>query len=108
MKENNELIETKEKEIKESLTKIFKEETDVIKNNIRINDDNKSKKIIDLNERVNDISGNITQGSLNNLKGDVNIQGISDPNAVLVREYVERLCAENLQPMQEIMKNIMN
>ena len=54
------------------------------------------KKKIDLNERVNDISGNIAQGSLNNLKGDVNIQGSSDPNAVLVREYVERLCAENL------------
>ncbi len=108
MKENNELIETKEKEIKESLTKIFKEETDIIKNNIRINDDNKSKKIIDLNERVNNISGNIAQDSLNNLKGNVNIQGNSEPNAVLVREYVERICAKNLQPMQEIMKNIMN
>ena len=96
MKENNELIETKEKEIKESLTKIFKEETDIIKNNIRTNDDNTSKKKIDLNERVNNISGNIAQGSLNNLKGNVNIQGNSDPNAVLVREYVERLCAENL------------
>ena len=105
MKENNELIETKEKEIKESLTKIFKEETDTIKNNIRTNEDNTTKKISDLNERVNDISGNIAQGALNNLKGDVNIQGSSDPNAVLVREYVERLCAENLQPMKEIMKN---
>ena len=105
MKENNELIETKEKEIKESLTKIFKEETDIIKNNIRTNEDNTTKKISDLNERVNDISGNIAQGALNNLKGDVNIQGSSDPNAVLVREYVERLCAENLQPMKEIMKN---
>ncbi len=105
MKENNELIATKEKEIKESLTKIFKEETDTIKNEIRNNDDNTTKKISDLNERVNDISGNIAQGALNNLKGDVNIQGSSDPNAVLVREYVERLCAENLQPMKEIMKN---
>ena len=105
MKENNELISTKEKEIKESLTKIFKEETDTIKNEIRNNDDNTTKKISDLNERVNDISGNIAQGALNNLKGDVNIQGSSDPNAVLVREYVERLCAENLQPMKEIMKN---
>ena len=105
MKENNELIATKEKEIKESLTKIFKEETNTIKNEIRNNDDNTTKKISDLNERVNDISGNIAQGALNNLKGDVNIQGSSDPNAVLVREYVERLCAENLQPMKEIMKN---
>ncbi len=105
MKENNELIATKEKEIKESLTKIFKEETEQIKNEIRNNDDNTTKKISDLNERVNDISGNIAQGALNNLKGDVNIQGSSDPNAVLVREYVERLCAENLQPMKEIMKN---
>ena len=105
MKENNELIATKEKEIKESLTKIFKEETDTIKNEIRNNEDNTRKKISDLNERVNDISGNIAQGALNNLKGDVNIQGSSDPNAVLVREYVERLCAENLQPMKEIMKN---
>ena len=105
MKENNELIATKEKEIKESLTKIFKEETDTIKNEIRNNEDNTRKKISDLNEKVNDISGNIAQGALNNLKGDVNIQGSSDPNAVLVREYVERLCAENLQPMKEIMKN---
>ena len=45
----------------------------------------------------------MANNALQNIKG--NISGSSEPNAVLIREYVDRLCSENLSPMKDIMKN---
>jgi DNA-directed RNA polymerase subunit F len=103
MKENLDLINTKQKEITEDLLKQFTEETDKIKINIRDNNDTNTKHFNDIDERVKDINDHLANNALQNIKG--NISGSSEPNAVLIREYVDRLCSENLSPMKDIMKN---
>ncbi len=103
MKENLDLINTKQKEITEDLLKQFTEETDKIKINIRDNNDTNTKHFNDIDERVKDINDHLANYALQNIKG--NISGSSEPNAVLIREYVDRLCSENLSPMKDIMKN---
>ena len=103
MKENLDLINTKQKEITEDLLKQFTEETDKIKINIRDNNDTNIKHFNDIDERVKDINDHLANNALQNIKG--NISGSSEPNAVLIREYVDRLCSENLSPMKDIMKN---
>ena len=103
MKENLDLINTKQKEITEDLLKQFTEETDKIKINIINNNDTNTKHFNDIDERVKDINDHLANNALQNIKG--NISGSSEPNAVLIREYVDRLCSENLSPMKDIMKN---
>ena len=103
MKENLDLINTKQKEITEDLLKQFTEETDKIKINIRDKNDTNTKHFNDIDERVKDINDHLANNALQNIKG--NISGSSEPNAVLIREYVDRLCSENLSPMKDIMKN---
>ena len=103
MKENLDLINTKQKEITEDLLKQFTEETDKIKINIRDNNDTNTKHFNDIDERVKIINDHLANNALQNIKG--NISGSSEPNAVLIREYVDRLCSENLSPMKDIMKN---
>ena len=103
MKENNELIDKKEKEITENLTKKINEEIEKINNDLRIQNDSNTKKFNDIDEQIKDINNHIATTAVNNVKGDIN--GNNDTNAVLIREYVEKIVSENISPFKDNLSN---
>ena len=103
MKENNELIDKKEKEIIENLTKKINEEIEKINNDFRIQNDTNTKKFNDIDEQIKDINNHIATTAVNNVKGDINKN--NDANAVLIREYVEKIVSENITPFKDNLSN---
>ena len=103
MKENMELIQTKEKEIIENLSKKINEDIEKINNTIKIHNDTNTKKFSDIEEKIKDLNNHIATAAVNNVKGDIN--GNNEPNAILIREYVEKIVSENITPFKETLSN---
>jgi hypothetical protein len=103
MKENMELIQTKEKEIIENLSKKINEDIEKTNNTIKIQNDTNTKKFSDTEEKIKDLNNHIATAAVNNVKGDIN--GNNEPNAILIREYVEKIVSENITPFKETLSN---
>ena len=111
MEESLNIINTKTKELNDNLNKLLNEEVQKLDDKFKTNADQNEKHFNDIDEKVIEMKEqlitiikagkfddfkNITNGNVN----DINIK--NSPNKILIQEFVQKICDENIQTLKVI------
>ena len=111
MEESLNIINTKTKEVNDNLNKLLNEEVQKLDDKFKTNADQNEKHFNDIDEKVIEMKEqlitilkagkfddfkNITNGNVN----DINIK--NSPNKILIQEFVQKICDENIQTLKVI------
>ena len=122
MEESLNIINSKTKEVDDKLTKLIGDEIHKVDEKIEINSKQNEKHFNDIDEKLSEMKEQLIAiiktgkfDELKNMQGninDINLQ--NNPNKILIREFVQKVCDENIQTLkitfneyeQELMNNM--
>ena len=122
MEESLNIINSKTKEVDDKLTKLIGDEIHKVDEKIEINSKQNEKHFNDIDEKLSEMKEQLIAiiktgkfDELKNMQGNVNdINLQNNPNKILIREFVQKVCDENIQTLkitfneyeQELMNNM--
>ena len=122
MEESLNIINSKTKEVDDKLTKLIGDEIHKVDEKIEINSKQSEKHFNDIDEKLSEMKEQLIAiiktgkfDELKNMQGNVNdINLQNNPNKILIREFVQKVCDENIQTLkitfneyeQELMNNM--
>ena len=122
MEESLNIINSKTKEVDDKLTKLIGDEIHKVDEKIEINSKQNEKHFNDIEEKLSEMKEQLIAiiktgkfDELKNMQGNVNdINLQNNPNKILIREFVQKVCDENIQTLkitfneyeQELMNNM--
>ena len=122
MEESLNIINSKTKEVDDKLTKLIGDEIHKVDEIIEINSKQNEKHFNDIDEKLSEMKEQLIAiiktgkfDELKNMQGNVNdINLQNNPNKILIREFVQKVCDENIQTLkitfneyeQELMNNM--
>ena len=122
MEESLNIINSKTKEVDDKLTKLIGDEIHKVDEKIEINSKQNEKHFNDVDEKLSEMKEQLIAiiktgkfDELKNMQGNVNdINLQNNPNKILIREFVQKVCDENIQTLkitfneyeQELMNNM--
>ena len=122
MEESLNIINSKTKEVDDKLTKLIGDEIHKVDEKIEINSKQNEKHFNDIDEKLSEMKEQLIAiiktgkfDELKNMQGNVNdINLHNNPNKILIREFVQKVCDENIQTLkitfneyeQELMNNM--
>ena len=109
MEESLKIINSKTKEVDDKLTKLIGDEIHKVDEKIKINSEQNEKHFNDNDEKLVEMKEQlitiIKAGKFDNLKNvndeninDINLQ--NNPSKILIREFVQKVCDENIQTLK--------
>ena len=109
MEESLKIINSKTKEVDDKLTKLIGDEIHKVDEKIKINSEQNEKHFNDNDEKLLEMKEQlitiIKAGKFDNLKNvndeninDINLQ--NNPSKILIREFVQKVCDENIQTLK--------
>ena len=122
MEESLNIINSKTKEVDDKLTKLIGDEIHKVDEKIEINSKQNEKHFNDIDEKLSEMKEQLIAiiktgkfDELKNMQGNVNDTNLqNNPNKILIREFVQKVCDENIQTLkitfneyeQELMNNM--
>jgi len=122
MEESLNIINSKTNEVDDKLTKLIGDEIHKVDEKIEINSKQNEKHFNDIDEKLSEMKEQLIAiiktgkfDELKNMQGNVNdINLQNNPNKILIREFVQKVCDENIQTLkitfneyeQELMNNM--
>ena len=122
MEESLNIINSKTKEVDDKLTKLIGDEIHKVDEKIEINSKQNEKHFNDIDEKLSEMKEQLIAiiktgkfDELKNMQGNVNdINLQNNPNKILIREFVQKVCDENILTLkitfneyeQELMNNM--
>ena len=122
MEESLNIINSKTKEVDDKLTKLIGDEIHKVDEKIEINSKQNEKHFNDIDDKLSEMKEQLIAiiktgkfDELKNMQGNVNDTNLqNNPNKILIREFVQKVCDENIQTLkitfneyeQELMNNM--
>ena len=116
MEESMKIINTKTKETEDKLTKLIEETFNKLENRLDLSNEKYDKHFIDVDEKLKETAEqmlSLLQNGFSGKKEGEDIPGVvGNGNNFFIREYVKKICDENILPLKEMISgfetNILN